>query len=204
MGLISQKQTVNVKRVISVKRTLRFSGRGFATAAIICGLSLFSENMTQSTDVKANYNGKPDTLITANNVNRGDSLVNNNSNQNGIHSEDSNHLLTDKDLSVSKKKKKNNTDNRGAEYHDMITITPKQTTGVFEINFEIPVEQVGVSRIQIVNKKGEVIESRNPTSESGLVNEVFTLDNSIPSGVYLVKVKVGKSLYVRQVVYTKS
>lgn len=204
MGRLSFQSTVKVKQTVTAKRTLQFTGIGFSIAAVIVGLFTFTQDITNSADVKASNNAKNDSLITASNVDRGDSLVNTNSNQNGIHSEDKSHLLTDKDLSIKKSKKKTTSNgNRNSEFHDLISISPKLTTGVFEVNFEIPLNQSGVTNLEIVNRQGEVIETRTPQTQSGIINEVFTLDSSVPSGAYLIKIHVGKNLYVRQVFYTK-
>ena len=205
MGRLQFTTTVQVKRTISLKRTLSLSSRGFGIAAFIVGMFFFTQNVTQSDDVKAGVTIKTDTLITAPNVNRGDSLVNTNSNQTGIHSEDNKHLLTDKDLLPKKTKKKSNTGgNRNPEFHDLISISPKQTTGVFEVNYEVPLTQSGTTKLELVNRKGDIIETRTPQTQSGIISEVFTMDNSIPEGVYMVKIHVGKNLFVRQVVYKKS
>jgi len=75
-----------------------------------------------------------------------------------------------------------------------------QTEGVFEIRFEIPSEQTENSTIDIVDRKGNVIETRRLEQGVGIINEVFTLDTNIPNGVYLVKIKSGKNQYIRQVV----
>ncbi len=204
MGRLSFQTTVKVKQVVTAKRTLQLTGVGFSIAAIIVGLFIFTQDMTNSADVKASNKGINDSLLTASNIDRGDSLVNYNSKQNGIHSEDNSHLLTEKDLSVKKSKKKvTNGGDRNSDFHDLISISPKQTSGVFEVNFEIPLNQSGATNLEIVNRQGEVIETRTPQTQSGLINEVFTLDNSVPSGAYLVKIHVGKNLYVRQVIYTK-
>ena len=204
MGRLSFTTTVKVKRVITLKRTLQLSSRGFGIAAFIVGIFFFTQNVTQSDIVKAGITIKNDTLLNAPNIDRGDSLVNNNSIQTGIHSEDNSHLLTDKDLTVKKSKKKAaNSGERNMEFHDFISISPKLTTGVFEVNFEIPLNQSGATNLEIVNRQGEVIETRTPQTQSGIINEVFTLDNSVPSGAYLVKIHVGKNLYVRQITYTK-
>ncbi|GDX51603.1 hypothetical protein LBMAG27_06500 [Bacteroidota bacterium] len=204
MGRLSFTTTVKVKRVITLKRTLQLSSRGFGIAAFIVGIFFFTQNVTQSDIVKAGITIKTDTLLNAPNIDRGDSLVNNNSSQNGIHSEDNSHLLTDKDLTVKKSKKKvANGGGRSMEFHDLISISPKLTTGVFEVNFEIPLNQSGATNLEIVNREGEVIETRTPQTQSGIINEVFTLDSSVPSGAYLVKIHVGKNLYVRQIIYTK-
>lgn len=203
MGRLSFTTTVKVKRTVNLKRTLSLSSRGFGLAAFIVGMFFFTQNVTQSDDVKAGVTVKTDTLITAPNVNRGDSLVNNNSSQTGIHSEDSNHILTEKDIVQKKTKRKTtNGGNRNAEFHDVIAM-PKQTSGVFEVNYEVPLEQSGATKLELVNRKGEVVETRIPTTQSGLISEVFTLDNSIPEGVYLMKIHVGKNLFVRQVVYKR-
>ncbi len=204
MGRLSFQTTVKVKKVITLKRTLRFSSRGFGVATFIVGIFFFTQNVTQSDIAKARIITNSDTLLTAPNIDRGDSLVNNRSNQKGIHSEDNSNLLTDADLIIKKSKKKTSSGNtRNAEFHDVVSISPKQTSGVFEVNFEIPVGQSGITNMEIVNRKGEVIETRTPQTQNGLISEIFTMDNSIPSGAYLVKIHVGKKLYVRQVIYTK-
>ncbi len=205
MGRLQFTTTVQVKRTISLKRTITLSSRGFGIAAFIVGMFFFTQNVTQSDNVKAGVTVKTDTLITAPNVNRGDSLVNYNSNQTGIHSEDNSHLLTDKDLLQKKTKKKPNSGgNRNPEFHDVVSISPKQTTGVFEVNYEVPLAQSGATKLELVNRKGDIIETRIPQTQSGMISEVFTMDNSIPEGVYLVKIHVGKNLFVRQVVYKKA
>ncbi len=204
MGRLGFQTTLKVKQLITVKRTLQLTGAGFTIAAMIVGLFVFTNDMTNSADVKAGNKEKNDSLKTAPNINRGDSLVNTNSNQTGIHSEDHSKLLTDKDLTVKKSKKKaTNNGDRNMDYHDMISISPKLTTGVFEVKFEIPLEQSGAISLEVVNRQGDVIETRTPEIHSGLINEVFTLDSSVPSGAYLIKIHVGKNLYVRQVFYTK-
>lgn len=204
MGRLSFQATVKVNQKVSVKRTIQLSGAGLSLAAMIIGLFVFTRDMTNSSDVKANEKKKTDSLYSAPNINRGDSLVNNNSSQSGIHSEDQNHLLTDADLIPKKVKKKSNSDaDRNIPYQDMISISPKQTSGVFEVSYEIPISQSGSTSIELINRKGEVIETRVPQVQDKMINEVFTLDNSIPTGAYLLKIHVGKNLYVRQVFYTK-
>ena len=106
---------------------------------------------------------------------------------------------------ISKKvrKKSNSNADRNTPYQDLVSISPKQTTGVFEVSFEIPLSQTGATSIELINRKGELIETRVPQVQGKMINEVFTLDNTIPSGAYLLKIHVGKNLYVRQVLYTK-
>ncbi len=204
MGRLNLKTTVKVKQVISVKRTLQLSGVGFSMALMIVGLFFFAKDMSNSSDAKASTKNKIDSLYTAPNIDRGDSLVNNHSSLIGIKSEDKSHLLTDKDLIASMLNKKVNALGKLKEdSHDLIFISPKQTSGVFEVKFEIPSMELGTTKLEIVNRQGDVIERRTPQKISGLVNEVFTIDNSVPSGALIVKIHVGKTLYVRQVFYTK-
>ncbi len=204
MGRLNFQTTVKVKQVVSVKRTIQLTGARLSIAALIVGLFVFTQDMTNSTDVKANEKKNTDSLFSAPNIDRGDSLVNNNSSQNGIHSEDQSHLLNDADLISKKVRKKSNSNaDRNTPYQDLVSISPKQTTGVFEVSFEIPLSQTGATSIELINRKGELIETRVPQVQGKMINEVFTLDNTIPSGAYLLKIHVGKNLYVRQVLYTK-
>ncbi|HAP02287.1 MAG TPA: hypothetical protein DCQ93_10235 [Bacteroidetes bacterium] len=205
MARIILKSTLKVKQVIMLKRTLRFTTAGTACAALILGLFFFTGNMTQSSDVRANTTGG-DTLITHSNANtaNSDSLVNWKK-KTGASSEDNDHMLQNSDLLQSEKKSKkksaHNNGNRNPEtFSDFITISPVQTEGVFEIRFETPSEQTENSTIDIVDRKGKVIETRRLEQGVGIINEVFTLDTNIPNGVYLVKIKSGKNQYIRQVV----
>ena len=62
---------------------------------------------------------------------------------------------------------------------------------------------VDVATIQLYNIMGELIYNTNTPVNNGLISEHIALENTVPGGLYIVKVLVGNNEYTKQLVIQK-
>lgn len=86
---------------------------------------------------------------------------------------------------------------------DFIHIYPKNTSGIFNVEFELPEKGNFIPQIEIVNRKGKVIDRKLIQPEGGKILESFIFDSNLPDGAYIVRVSVNRRLYIRQIVLQK-
>lgn len=197
---------VSVKQTITLKGTLKLASLGASCAGLIC-LLLFITFNSDTKNVKAgNQSIKADTskFMRKSLFDVSDSLLAKYNNK--IQATDSVFNLKEQHL-VGKKQKKADKSKRKEEnetaFQDFINIYPKNTSGAFNIEFQLPGKESFIPRIELLDRKGKVIETKIATPENGKIIESFIMNKELPNGPYLVKIYLNKELFVRQVVLQK-
>ncbi len=73
-----------------------------------------------------------------------------------------------------------------------------------EFTVELAINSLeNVATIQLFNIMGELIYNTNSTVKNGLIAEHIALENTVPGGLYIVKVLVGNKEYTKQLVVQK-
>jgi hypothetical protein len=86
---------------------------------------------------------------------------------------------------------------------EVVNIFPNPTNG----NFSVSVSSTEMSeqevRIEVINALGQVLVTNVTNMTGGNIIEGITLDNTVASGVYFVRVHVGNNVYVNRLVLSR-
>lgn len=194
-GRFQLKPSVRVKQTVTLRNTLKMASLGTSAAGVICLLMVIAFNSNTSNVVAGNQ-GKS----FMQSVNEFSSIL---SAEYENNLKENNEALNSQLNNLAAWESKTGAGESVTPFiptEDFIHIYPKNTSGIFNIEFRMPEKGNFTPQIELVNRKGKVIEKKIIQPDEGKVMETFIMDNNLPNGAYLVRVSINRQLYIRQVV----
>lgn len=192
------KPTVKVKQTITLKGTLKMTSLGFSFAGVICLLLFITFNSNTEKVVAGN---QQKSLFQ--NINESASSL---AKEYAGKLEKSNQDFTARKESLSSAQQtilSEGSVTPTLPKEDFIHIYPKVSTGIFNVEFEMPEKGNFIPQIEIVNRKGKVVDRKSVHPEGNKVLESFIMNGYLPDGPYIVRISVNRHIYIRQVVLQK-
>ncbi len=193
------KPSVKVKQTVTLKGTLKMASLGTSLAGVIC-LLLFIVFNSGSEKVVAGNQQK--SLFQ--NINESASSL---AKEYAGKLEESNQEFTEMKESLSSAQQtilSEGSVTPTLPKEDFIHIYPKVSTGIFNVEFEMPEKGDFTPLIEIVNRKGKVVDRKHIQPEGNKVLESFIMNGYLPDGPYIVRISVNRHIYIRQVVLLKN